>query len=161
MNRDAAELRKQRSANFHKAFFALDTILFMVFVGTSLLELHWGEVCNISFFAYYSIFYLGQSIQHCLCFTMPKIDIVSQEKRLFKYLVIVSIIEISYFLVAFLFWTKSDLNPIYCFMIQVLRLHFLVGSIFIFHFIASLLLYVQVLHGFITRKYYLLALGGF
>jgi hypothetical protein len=60
-----------------------------------------------------------------------------------------------------MFWTKSPLHPLYCFVVGALGLPFPVGIIFTLHFISTLLLYIQFLYGFITRKYYLMALGGF
>jgi|JI9StandDraft_1071089.scaffolds.fasta_scaffold581551_1 hypothetical protein len=64
-------------------------------------------------------------------------------------------------MVAFVYWTKSDLHPVYCYLVNMLGMPSLLGIIFILHFIASLILYIQCLHEYITRKYYLLALGGF
>lgn len=120
-----------------------------------------GKPCPMSFFAYYSIFYLAQAIKHYLCGNMPKMNVVKYDKILKRYIFAISVIEISFFLLAFMYWTKSDMHPLYCFVVENLGLPFPIGGLFMVQFIFSLLVYIQFLHGFITRKYYLLAMGGF
>ena len=115
----------------------------------------------MSFFGYYSLFYLAQSIKHYLCINMPTMNVVKYDKVLKRYIFAISAIEISFFLLAFMFWTKSDMHPLYCFVVGALGLPYPLGAIFLLQFIFSLLVYIQFLHEFITRKYYLLAMGGY
>lgn len=120
-----------------------------------------GLPCGVNFFCYFSIFYLGQSIQHYFCMTMPKIDTIKYGSIIKRYLAIVILILISYFFMAFMFWSRSNIHPFYCFLVTNLGLPVLLGAIFIIHFVATLLIFIHFLHGYITRKYYLIALGGF
>lgn len=120
-----------------------------------------SRACTMSFFLYYCILYLGQSIQHFLCVVLPKIDVVRYDIWIKRAIGLVSAIEVSYIMLAFLFWSKSTYHPFYCFHCEVLSLPFYTGLLFTLHFIATLFLFIQFLHDYITRKYYLLALGGF
>lgn len=49
----------------------------------------------------------------------------------------------------------------YCTMCLYLGLPVLIGIVFIVHFIVTLMVLITVIHGYVSRKYYLLALGGF
>lgn len=120
-----------------------------------------SDDCSLSFFLYYTIYFIGQAIQHMLIVKMPTIDVVRYDKVIRRYLFIVSVIEISYFFLAFMFWVKTELHPMYCFFCVKLGMSAVVGVVLILHFVASLLIYIQFLYCYINRKYYLLALGGF
>ena len=120
-----------------------------------------GDNCGMAFFLYLTIFYIGQSIQHYLILKMPQIDIIKYQAVIKRFLVIVSAIEISYFFLAFMFWTKFEVHPLYCFLCQKLGLPIVIGIAIMVHFVVSLLFFIHFLHGFIKRKYYLMALGGF
>jgi len=100
----------------------------------------------MSFFGYYSLFYLAQSIKHYLCINMPTMNVVKYDKVLKRYIFAISAIEISFFLLAFMFWTKSDMHPLYCFVVGALGLPYPLGAIFLLQFIFSLLVYIQFLH---------------
>ena len=69
----------------------------------------------MSFFLYYAILYLSQCIQHFLCIIMPKIDVVRYDRWIKRAIGLVTVVEISYIMLAFLFWTKSTYHPFYCF----------------------------------------------
>lgn len=60
-----------------------------------------------------------------------------------------------------MFWVKNEIHPFYCFLCVELGLSSIVGLFLTVHFIVSLFMYIQFLYGYINRKYYLLALGGF
>lgn len=117
--------------------------------------------CSMSFFLFYTIYFMGQSIQHFLLLKMPKIDVVKYDITIKRYVYIASAIEILYFFVMFMFLVKTELHPIYCFLCIQLGISPLIGILLIAHFIVSLFMYVQFLYKYINRKYYLLALGGF
>ena len=92
---------------------------------------------------------------------MPNMDLLKYSRTVKRYIIAVAAIQISYFIMAFMYWTKSELHPFYNFVTQVLHLHVAVGTIFLIHFFVSLMFFIQLLHGYIARKYYLLALGGY
>ena len=120
-----------------------------------------SDDCTLSFLLYYTIYFIGQAIQHMLIVKMPAIDVVRYDKVIRRYLFIVSAIEISYFFLAFMFWVRTELHPLYCFFCLKLGMSPAVGVVLFLHFVASLLVYIQFLYCYINRKYYLLALGGF
>lgn len=119
------------------------------------------DECATSFFLYYCIFYFGQSTQHFLIVKMPNIDVIKYDKIILRYVKIISIIEISYFFLTFMFWVKTEIHPFYCFLCLKLGLSSIIGLALTAHFIVSLFTYIQFLYGYINRKYYLLALGGY
>ena len=72
--------------------------------------------CSMSFFLFYTIYFMGQSIQHFLLIKMPKIDVIKYDITIKRYVYVTSFIEIMYFFVMFMFLVKNDLHPIYCFL---------------------------------------------
>jgi hypothetical protein len=70
-------------------------------------------------------------------------------------------VEIFYLLLVVVFWQKSHIHPLYCAVCQEYGYPFFIGIIFVFHFIGSAGFVISLIHLFITRKYYLIALGGF
>jgi hypothetical protein len=115
----------------------------------------------MGFFLYYSFFFAGQSIQHRLFGIIPKTDIVKRDKTLRRYIAVAACALASYFFLVFVFWTRSSMHPLYCFLCLRIGFPLAIGLVIVIHFIVSLLLFVQLLHNYISRKYYLIALGGF
>lgn len=143
----------------HKIFFYLDAVLAGVCIVLLLVSI--GDRCGQGFFVYYGMFFIGQSIQHHLFGIIPKIDIVKYDKSLKRYIGFAIGIEVSYFFLAFMFWTRAAIHPLYCYLCLDLGLPIYIGIAIVLHFIVSMLVFVQFLHRYITRKYYLIALGGF
>ena len=73
----------------------------------------------------------------------------------------VCFVEVFYMLLVVVFWQKSHVHPLYCAMCEEFGYPFVIGLVFLVHFIASAGFVVSLIHLFITRKYYLIALGGF
>lgn len=48
--------------------------------------------CSMSFFLFYTIYFMGQSIQHFLVLKMPKIDVVKYDITIKRYVYIASAI---------------------------------------------------------------------
>lgn len=87
---DAATLRKLRSQRFHRGFLYFDSAMFMITFVLSLVML--GQPCPLTFYCFFAIYYFGQSIQHYLCLHMPKMDIVRYDKRIKRYMMMISAI---------------------------------------------------------------------
>ena len=66
-----------------------------------------------------------------------------------------------YLLLVVVFWSKSHVHPLYCAMCEEYNWPFMIGIVFVFHFILSAGFVISLIHLFVTRKYYLIALGGF
>lgn len=155
----ADQIRKRRAEIFHKLNLYYDLTLSTISFILSLVCI--GKPCSMSFFGYYAVFYLAQAMKHYLCLNMPTMNVIQYNSTLKRYIYAISGVEMSYFMLAFMFWAKSDMHPLYCFVVDTLNWPFPIGSLFLIQFIFSLLVFIQCLHGFITRKYYLLALGGY
>ena len=78
-----------------------------------------------------------------------------------KLIGIVCFVEVFYLLFVVVFWQKAHVHPLYCAMCEVYGYPLLIGIVFVFHFIVSAGYAISLIHLFITRKYYLIALGGF
>ncbi len=117
--------------------------------------------CLASFYLFWSIFFMSQSINHYLLMTIPRIDVIRFDSILKKLVGIVCGVEIFYLLLVIIFWQKSSIHPIYCAVCGEFDWPFLVGILFAFHFIFSAGFLINLIHLFVTRKYYLIALGGF
>ncbi len=84
------QINKLRIERIHKVFFLLDFTL-----SASSFVLSWifiNKPCSMSFYLYFCILYLGQSIQHFLCILFPKIDVVKYDPWIKKFIALVIII---------------------------------------------------------------------
>jgi hypothetical protein len=100
--------------NVLQIFFILDSTLTIVSFILTWVFIKYPTI--LAFFLYYCIFYIGQSIQHYLSLVLHKIDIIKYDKLIKRYLAMISIIELTYFILVFIYWTKSTYHPIYGFV---------------------------------------------
>ena len=112
-------------------------------------------------FLYYTFFYSAQTGQHYLLFKLPLID-VNKHYLLYRRLVIlICLVDGTYMFSCVIFWQKTRMHPIYCTLCEEWGLGSWVGLVLIFHFIFCLAWAVSLIHSYVNRRYYLLALGGF
>ncbi len=111
---DQSEIKKKRIERLHQIFFILDSTLTIVSFILTWVFIKYPTI--LAFFLYYCIFYIGQSIQHYLSLVLHKIDIIKYDKLIKRYLAMISIIELTYFILVFIYWTKSTYHPIYGFV---------------------------------------------
>lgn len=151
---------KNPSERINKMFIVVDSFLclFSLFL---LLLTDQKSVCIASFYLYWSLFYLGQTISHYLIVKLPKIDVVKFDKTIKKLIGIICFIHTAYLLLVITFWSRSQLHPIYCAICGYFGLPFVIGILFIIHFILTAGIVISLIHLYVTRKYYLIALGGF
>jgi hypothetical protein len=92
---------------------------------------------------------------------IPKIDVEKQDLKIKRLITLISIIQVFYLLLTVVFWQKTNYHPIYCALCIEYHLSLLVGIGLIIHFCITLGILVTLINAFISRKYYLIALGGF
>ena len=108
----AGRIKQCKADQVNNVFLFVDTGLTVLFLIVSICMM--GKLCVMAFCGYYSLFYLGQAIQHYLCYRMPTMNIIKHDRTVKRCIYIVSLLEISYFIICFMFWTRSDMHPIYC-----------------------------------------------
>jgi hypothetical protein len=84
------QINKLRIERIHKLFFLLDITLTVTSFVLSWIFIR--KPCSMSFYLYFCILYLGQSIQHFLCILFPKIDVVKYDSWIKKFIALVSVI---------------------------------------------------------------------
>jgi hypothetical protein len=104
---------------------------------------------------------MTQAISHYLLIKLPVTDVIKFDSIIKKLIGIVCFVEVFYLLLVVVFWQKAHVHPLYCAMCEEYGYSFLIGIVFVFHFIGSGGFVINLIHLFITRKYYLIALGGF
>ena len=143
----------------HKVFLGVGASLSLLALLGSFLVI--SDKCSMAFMLWYTLFWLGQGIQHFLSFTIPQVDTLKHEHLIRRFVGIVIIIDILYFFLAFTFWMKSEYHPLYCFLCHRIGLSPLIGVFLLIHFFIALAFFIQFLYAYIKRKYYLISLGGF
>ena len=141
-------------------------VLLVISAGLSLLcllgsFLVLGSHCEMGFLLWYCIYWLGQAIQHFLAFTVPRVDTVKYSPQIRRLVGVIIVIDLVYFFLAFTFWTKSEVHPLYCLLCHRLDFSPGIGALLLLHFIIALFFFIQLLYAYIKRKYYLISLGGF
>ena len=158
--RNLRKIKLKSEECFHTFFFFLDS--FIVFIALIMLIFTGASsTCLSEFYLFIALFEMGQALAHFLLIKMPKIDVVLHQNLIKRLIVLLCVIEIVYLLLVIIFWQKSSLHPIYCAMCMELHLPYLIGIGYALHFVFTLGILVTLIHGFVTRKYYLIALGGF
>lgn len=151
---------KDSSQLTNKVFICFDSVMELVCVLQLILSDERSQ-CLASFYLFWSLFYLSQIVNHYLLLRIPKIDVVSLDLTIKRLIGIVCFVEICYLFLVIIFWQKSNIHPIYCAVCEEFKLPFLIGMIFVFHFIFSAGFLINLIHCFVSRKYFLIALGGF
>lgn len=78
-----------------------------------------------------------------------------------KIIALIGLVETSYLFASILFWGKSSLHPGYCALCVYYGLSITIGIAIDIHWFMTFMSFINLLHGFVTRRYYLLALGGY
>ena len=92
---------------------------------------------------------------------MPKRDVNRYLVSLKRMIGLICFIDTTYLFLAIMFWQKSDLHPIYCGLCEYFHMGTWIGLIIDFHCIFIIIWCMNLIHAFVTRRYYLLAIGGF
>lgn len=143
----------------NKVFFIIDGTAAVACAVSSLIFVQNG--CLASFFLYYSLFYLIQAIQHFLLTKLGFSDVLKYDAIIKKAIFIISALLISYLFLGIMFWQKASIHPIYCALCGEMGLPLIVGMAIDIHFIVVLFWFISLIQMYISRKYYLIALGGF
>ncbi len=158
--RNLRKIKLKSEECFHTLFFFLDSFIVMmslvmlIFTGVS-------STCLSQFFLFMALIEAGQALAHFLLLKMPKTDVVLYQNLIKRLTTLLCVIQIVYLLLVIIFWQRSTWHPIYCAMCQEFHLPYLIGIGYVIHFVFTLGILVTLIHGFVTRKYYLIALGGF
>lgn len=117
--------------------------------------------CIASFYLFWALYFLTQAMLHYLLVKIPMIDVIKVDITIKRMIGLICFVEIVYMLLVVVFWQRSHAHPIYCAMCEEYQWPYTIGIVFIFHFILSAGFVISLIHLFVTRKYYLIALGGF
>lgn len=117
--------------------------------------------CLASFYLFWTLYFLTQSILHYLIVKIPQIDVMKFDIVIKRLIGLVCIVQIAYLFLVVVFWQRAHIHPLYCAMCEEYKWPYAIGILFIFHFILSAGCLISLIHLFVTRKYYLIALGGF
>ena len=151
---------KNSNQLLHKAFIFLDGLLCFL-CGIILFFSDNRSSCLASFYLFCSLYFLGQTISHYLTIKIPEVDVVKFDSSIKRLIGIICFIQIIYMFLVVVFWQKSHIHPIYCAVCEEFKWPFIIGIAFIIHFIISAGIAISLIHLFVSRKYYLIALGGF
>lgn len=117
--------------------------------------------CIASFYLFWALYFSTQAMLHYLLVKIPMIDVIKVDITIKRMIGLICFVEIVYMLLVVVFWQRSHVHPIYCAMCEEYQWPYTIGIVFIFHFILSAGFVISLIHLFVTRKYYLIALGGF
>ena len=117
--------------------------------------------CLASFYLFWALYFLSQAILHYLLVKIPLIDVIKFDLLIKRLIGLVCFVEVAYLLLVVVFWERSNVHPLYCAMCEEYNWPYMIGIVFVFHFILSGGFVISLIHLFVSRKYYLIALGGF
>ena len=92
---------------------------------------------------------------------MPKRDVNKHAKAYKRLVGLVCITDVTYMFLAVMFWQRTSTHPLYCGLCERLNLGAWIGFVIDMHCAFVILWGVNLIYAFVTRRYYLLALGGF
>ena len=154
-----AEKMKKRFEQANKIFLFLDIGLLITNLILTLVFVKHG--CVSLMFLYYSVFYLAQSGQHYMIYKFPSIDINKHFVLYRRLVLLICFIDGSYLFACIIFWQRTPTHPIYCGLHEYFGIGVWVGILLIIHFIFALGWAISLIQSYVSRRYYLLALGGF
>lgn len=112
-------------------------------------------------FLIFTIYSLFQTLQHYLIYKFPTIDINKHHAAYRRIVLVICIVDIGYLVMSLSFWQKTAYHPVYCALCVQMGISAWIGIIFIFHVLFMIAWAITLMNAYITRRYYLLALGGF
>lgn len=112
-------------------------------------------------FLTYAIIYAIQTLQHFLIYIFPKIDINKHHVAYRRIVIFMLLVTTGYMFLSVTFWQKSEWHPIYCALCMENKYGLWLGLLIDLHCIFLIGWGIVLIHTYITRRYYLLALGGF
>lgn len=150
---------KQLLPLINKLFLIYDAILAIVCGVLTLVFVR--NSCAALSLLIYSAFYVCQTLQHYLIFKFPSIDI-NLHHVLYRRLTIgICLVDVGYMLTCITFFQKTQTHPIYCLLCLQMGITSWVGLVLVLHEVFVIGWAVTLINAYVTRRYYLLALGGF
>ena len=140
-------------------FLYYDAALSIIYIILTFVALESG--CLAFTFLYYFFFYFFQTVQHYLIREMPLRDVNKHVVALKRVIGMICFSDVFYMFLSVMFWQKTDTHPLYCGLCSYLHFGVWVGILIDIHCVFIIFWGVSLIHAFITRRYYLLALGGY
>lgn len=137
---------------YDAALTALCFILCLVFV---------RNMCASLMFLIYMALYASQTGLHYLIYRFPKIDINKHYVAYRRTVLFLCLVIVSYMFMCVTFWQRTDYHPVFCTLCSQMGLSSWIGLALFLHCIFLIGWGVTLIHSYVTRRYYLLALGGF
>lgn len=119
------------------------------------------NMCASLMFLIYMILYASQTGVHYLINIFPQIDINKHHVAYRRTVIMLCLLVVAYMFMCVTFWQKTDYHPVYCTLCTQVGLGSWVGLVLVLHCIFLIAWGISLIHAYVTRRYYLLALGGF
>lgn len=116
--------------------------------------------CVIWFYLYMILIFSSQALLHFLLIKITTMDTEKYKQTVIRSIFIIAIVTFSYLFASIMYWGAKDIHPIYCALYEVFGLPFGIGIVICLHCAACICALAQLVHAFVTRRFYLLAIGG-
>ena len=123
-------------------------------------------ICNSNFclstsFLIYSLNSANQTLQHYFIYNFPLIDINKYHVAYRRSVIFICLVDMAYMLMCITFWQKSPYHPVYCYLCIQKGWGLWIGLLLVVHELFIIGWAITLINSYVTRRYYLLALGGF
>lgn len=71
------------------------------------------------------------------------------------------LMDVGYMFVGITFWQRTEVHPLYCGLCNEMGLGVWIGLLIDMHSLVVVIWGIYLIHGFVSRRYYLLAMGGY
>lgn len=143
----------------NKVFFYYDA--FLTILSLILCLAFVKNMCASLMFLIYMVLYACQTGLHYLIMKFPKIDINKHYVAYRRTVIMLCMVIVAYMFMCVTFWQRTDYHPVYCALCTQAGMGSWIGLILFIHCVFLIGWGITLIHAYVTRRYYLLALGGF